>query len=452
MSSSSQTISPKTSIVVKIFIIGLLSLALLVPTGMIWWMNSERSSRNQEAISEIMKTWAGEQSLAGPVIVIPYHQLESQDTYPNNSSTPVKQWVTRTYEAYFLPQELNVNGELFPEIRYRGIFKVPVYTSRLEVKGKFKRPDFSKLGISEKEIEWDKAVIRIGVSELKGLRETLSMQWNETSLTFGPGETGDSYFPRNVESPLKNLKDSTSSDFNFSLNLSLAGSQSFNFIPLGKQTQVNLRSNWTHPSFDGAYFPVSRSINEKGFEANWSVLEEGRQFPQMFTSASNRYDLTQDSFGVKLMLPVDIYQLNTRSVKYANLFILLSFTAFFLFEILSQLRIHPLQYLLVGLALSVFYLLLLSLSEQIGFSFAYLTASTATVSLILFYLKSVLKKSSRLILMGGILSGLYAYLYALLQAEDYALLLGSIGLFAILALVMFITRKIDWYGMESDPS
>jgi inner membrane protein len=226
--------------------------------------------------------------------------------------------------------------------------------------------------------------------------------------------------------------------------LNINGSESINFIPVGKQTNVDLDSDWANPSFEGSFLPNTRDINETGFNASWKVLHLNRSYPQQWIGT--KYNIDESSFGVKLLLPVDHYQKSLRSVKYAIMFISLTFLIFFFTEILNKKRIHPIQYLLVGLGLSVFYTLLVSLSEQINFNLAYLLASLSIITLITAYSYSMLKNIKLTVIVAFVLSVLYTFLFTVIQLQDYSLLLGSIGLFLALAIVMYLSRKVDWYS------
>lgn len=427
----------KISVALKILFIGFLMLVLLIPTLMISFLVQERKGRQDEASREIFSTWAGEQTVDGPVLVVPYQVEEYEASYGMR---------LKTYYAYFLPEQLKVQGEAKVEERARRIFKVPVYTSQLLIQGSFKDPDFSALALNAKTILWNQAFLRLGLSDPKGIRESVQLVWNGQTLPFQPGSASGSFLPEGIEVPLPLAAHKEKLEYAFQIQLKLAGGQSLAFLPLGRETEVKLRSSWPHPQFMGEFLPENRQIDAQGFESNWKVVEMARGFPQSFTEQKARpFETREKSFGVKFMKPIDIYSLSDRSVKYALLFIFFTFTAFFLFEVLGDLRIHPVQYLLVGLALCVFYLLLLSLSEHIAFGWAYAVAAAATVGLISSYVSLVLKKRGRIALMSLLLGGLYGFLYVLLQLEDFALLLGSLGLFSMLALVMFLTRKINWY-------
>lgn len=435
MSKENQSFFERNAIVLKVAAIGFLILMLLIPMEMIRSLVMERQSRQIEATTEISSKWGNQQRLVGPILTVPYqtYDLDKDQKRVN---------VTKHY-AYFLPESLIVNGKLNPEVRKRGIFEVAVYTSNIELSGSFKTP---RIEITEKnyELDWKGAFLTLGISDLKGISEEIKFKWNDLSMNCEPGiklvgivESGVT-----INNPLGNeLK----SAYNFSINLSLNGSKSIEFIPVGKETKVSLASTWNNPSFDGSFLPEKRNVTDAGFTADWKVLELNRNFPQQWTDADINFNNSE--FGVSLLLPVETYQITERSMKYAILFIALTFVTFFFVEIMRKLKVHPIQYVLVGFGLCLFYLLLLSLSEQIGFGPAYLVASIGIIAMIGGYTKSIFKNNRLTLILVSILVLLYGFLYILLQLQDYALLMGSIGLFIILALVMYMSRKIDWYSI-----
>jgi inner membrane protein len=286
---------------------------------------------------------------------------------------------------------------------------------------------------------------------MRAIQEVVKISWNGESREFDPGAAGKGVFESGIQVPVHGMKEGTAAQsYSFAFNLRLAGSKTLSFLPLGKDTEVSLHSTWNNPSFIGSYLPANREVSDQGFSAGWKVLHLGRNYPQQWLDTEVKPDTIKESaFGVSLLFPVETYQMTTRSAKYAILFILLTFVTFFFFEIFNKIRIHAVSYLLVGFAMCLFYLLLLSLSEHLDFSFSYLAAAVATVLLVTAYSLAVLKAGGRALLMGGVLAGLYGYLYILLQLQDYALLMGAVGLFFILALIIFITRKVNWYGLTS---
>ncbi len=431
-------------VLLKVLFIGFITLVMLIPTFFILNLINERQERREAASSEVLKCWGSEQSLGGPVLVVPF-LVENTLTDDKGVKTVQREM----HYAYFLPEQLHIESSMESQTLRRGIFRIPVYQGDLKIQGRFAKPDFSNWNVADGMVYWDRAFLTLGLSDLRGLRESPKVKWNSAELNFEPGEKSGAFFESAVRAKLPFIN-ANDTGYNFSMDLHLGGGHFLTFLPLAKDTSVKLSSNWPHPSFSGSFLPVFRQVTDQGFQAEWKIPETARSIPQRWKDSLQDTYLPNFAFGVDFILPVDIYQFTTRAAKYAMLFILLTFVSFFLFEVLSKLRIHPVQYLLVSAALCVFYLLLLSLSEHISFGWAYLAATLGTVGLITAYLVTVLQRKSRALLMASILAGLYGYLFTLLRAEDYALLMGSAGLFLIVAAVMFLTRKINWYELDQN--
>lgn len=423
----------KTSLLVKLASMGFIIILLLIPNAMIQDMIRERQERQNAAISEISQSWGGAQSVAGPVLTIPYEEI----TVFEGKKT-IMVWT-----AHFLPDELKVEGSLAPEVRRRSIYDAILFQSDLTVSGSFKQPDFRLLNIDPKRVLWDQAKLSVGISGMAGIKSILNLDWNGSTQRMEPGSACPQLINSGVSAPVV-LKDET---YRFSIPVKLNGSGAIQFQPVGKETRVNLKSTWPSPGFSGGFLPDSRTIGASGFDASWQILDLNRNYPQQWKSSDFKFD-EGTAFGVSLIQPVDEYAKNTRSAKYAILVIGLTFLTYFFFEVLRRFHIHPFQYLLVGLALSVFYLLLISLSEHIGFDKAYFAAAVATISLITVYSASVLQIRRLAIQLGLILSGIYGFIFVVLQLEDFALLVGSLGIFIALALVMYHSRKVDWYAIN----
>lgn len=400
----------------------------------------EREWRQEEAIREVSSKWGEEQTISGPVLTIPYNSVSK--VYEGDNDYKL---VTTREFAHFLPEVLNVDGEIYPEKRNRGIFEVIVYNSKISLKGSFKSPDFSELNIPASDILWDEAFLSIGMTDLRSLKENVTIKWNEESYSFNPGVESRDVLSKGISTRIKLAADTGSGSFSFISNLDFNGSSALKFIPLGRTTHVDLRSTWESPRFDGAFLPEEREIGKEGFIASWNVLHLNRPYPQQFRGATQ--GINDSAFGVDLIVPVDEYQKSMRSAKYAVLFITLTFMMFFFAQVMNGIRIHPIQYILVGLALCVFYTLLIALSEHIAFSISYLIAAIAIIGLITLYVRSIFKNRKVSGIMGLILTVLYLFIYSIIQMEDYALLMGSIGLFIVLAIAMILSRKIDWYGL-----
>ena len=418
------------SITFKIMIIGLIILMLLIPLIMIYSLIQERETYLEEAKQDIVSGWAGTQTISGPVIALPYRQVLIND----------KQVIESKKIAYFLPDELHITGEINPEIRYRGIYKTVVYSSDLQINGYFAIPKLDGLHIKASDVLWNEAYTMIGITDMRGIQNQVSFHWNDSDQTVNPGLPTDEIIQSGFNSGIEFTKQDQNM---FSFQLNLNGSENLNFIPLGEKTTVNLKSGWGNPGFEGAFLPDQRTVNSKGFTASWEIFSLNRNFPQQWIG--NNYNIEGSAFGVRLIMPVDHYTKITRSVKYAIMFIALTFMVFFFFEVTNKYRIHPVQYLLVGLALCIFYILLLSLSEHVGYNVAYLIAGIGIITMVTGYSHSVFKKTNKSVILGIILVVLYLFLFTLIQLQDYSLLMGSIGLFVAMAIIMYISRNIDWY-------
>ncbi|HCT29851.1 MAG TPA: cell envelope integrity protein CreD [Bacteroidales bacterium] len=427
----------KNIVVFKVGAIGFLILLLLIPMSMIDSLVMERKARQMEAANEISSKWGFEQKLTGPVLAVPYMLIE-----PGQKQGEV---ITSAHTAYFLPEMLKVDGKINPEVRNRGLFKVAVYSSTLKVEGNFKAPIFNQ-GNKQIVINWKEAYITIGIPDLRGIRENINFNWNDKSMTCEPGVKSNEIVESGVTVNNILTEAPNEADYKFSFDIALNGSRGISFIPVGKETNVSIASTWANPSFDGSFLPYERHISEKGFDAKWKVLELNRNYPQKWVD--DKVNLESSAFGVSLLLPIETYQITERSMKYAILFIALTFMTFFFVEVLRKMRVHPIQYVLVGFGLLLFYLLLLSLSEQMSFNMAYLIATIGIVTMITSYSYSIFKNTRLTTILSSILILLYGFLFVLLQLQDYALLMGSIGLFLILSSVMYLSRKINWYAIN----
>ena len=431
----------KTNIYFKIVTILVITLLLMIPTSMISSLISERENTQKEAIDEVSSKWAFEQTISGPFISIPYikyiKEISSKDS--SEKIVQVKDYIQ------ILPSELNINGQMNPEKRNRGIYDIVVYTSNLNISGKFAPTKFSELDIPIQNIQFDKARLTIGINDLRGIEKQVSLNWNGGMYSFNPGVISTDVVKSGINSPIT-ITPNDSTSYSFSLNLDLKGSQLLYFTPLGKVTDIAMKSAWKNPSFNGAFLPDSKNVSDKGFEAKWNVLHLNRNYPQVWTGSN--YSIAESAFGVDLLLPVDNYQKSTRTIKYAILFIAFTFMVFFFIEVLNKIFIHPVQYILVGVALVVFYTLLISISEHLQYNSAFIISALASLLLIAGYVKAILKSKPLTYLISGILFLLYGFIFTIIQLQDFALLIGSIGIFLILALAMYFSRKIDWYSIN----
>lgn len=418
----------------KLAVVGILIILMLIPGAMIQDLIRDREQTQLDVITEIGSKWGTGQTLTGPILTIPYHVYIEEDgkTYK------------QIHHAHFLPENLWIETVVEPETRYRGIYKTVVYRSRIRIHGSFLSPDPAKLKLDKENLLLEDAFLQVGIPDMRGIQEELLIQWNQEILEAEPGIPSHDVVSSGFHSRV--LLDNSDA-YSFDFELILNGSDFLNFIPTGKFTELKMVSDWEHPKFDGAFLPDEREVTDKGFSARWQVLHLNRNFPQYWTG--NAHYTEEAAFGVSLILPVDQYQKTMRSAKYAIMFIALTFMIFFFVEVLNKKRIHPVQYLLVGLSLSIFYVLLLSLGEQIGFNWAYLVSSLGVVSLITAYSATVFKNRRLTLILAICLVILYVFLFSLIQLKDYALLMGGVGLFTAMALIMYASRNVDWYGESS---
>jgi inner membrane protein len=424
----------KNSVTIKLLSIGILIAILLIPNSMIKSLITERQMSQFEAIEEVSEKWGAPLEIAGPILTIPFNRINTD----KDGSYTTKHF------AHFLPTALNINGNLNPEIRKRGIYEVIVYNTQLKLEGNFDEIDFDDFHINESQILWEEAFVSIGIPDMSGIQSAITLNFNNDTYKTEPGIPVSDLVSSGVNAKVNLTKPEKAIPFSASLNIN--GTKSLSLLPLGKNTNVQINSNWPHPSFDGQFLPDDYEINKEGFTAKWSVFDLNRNYPQHWEGQNHK--IKTSSFGVNLYQPVDNYQRNTRSSKYAVLILFLTFITFFFVEILNKKRIHPVQYILVGLALTVFYTLLLSLSEQVGFNLAYLIASAIIVGMISMYAKSILASSKLAFILFTFFSLIYSFIFVILQLEDFALLVGSFGLVLVLGICMYLSRKVDWYGLK----
>ena len=422
-------------ITLKVFIVGIIAIALLIPKFMILELIGERQNTAELTKHEVMEKWSLAQTVRGPVLSLPYIER----SFGKNG----KEISAEIRECYILPKMLNINGEIFPQERKRSIYETEVYETEIALGGFFDLSDFNDLKISADDILWDKAKILVAISDLRGISDRVSLKWNDSAYAFIPGMENKLIGNNGISLLLPHL---SPADFpcEFQFSLYLKGSESLIFAPLGETTEAALKSSWNDPGFIGNFLPADHTINSDGFTANWKILNFNRNFPQEWKK--DEYRITDADFGVQLVSVADHYQKSSRSAKYAILVILFTFLSFFLNEVITKQKVHPFQYILVGFAVLVFYLLLLSISEQLGFNIAYLISALSVITMVFFYTRTFLKTWINTIIQTLILTFSFGFIFVLMQLETLALLVGSIGLFVVLALTMFFTRKINWYN------
>jgi len=427
----------KRSITLKIVSVGILILVMLIPAGMIRNLISERQSRRDSVVSEINQKWGDSQTITGPFITVPFK------TFFKDSNG--KTQFNLNY-LHILPETLDITAEIKPEVRYRSLFEAVLYNSKLQFSGNFKMPPKSQLNIDQANILWDKAYLSLGITDMRGIQDKIVIDFNGTAYNANPGLKTTDLADAGVGTLIKPMMPTQPKRFSFALNLN--GSEQISFIPVGESNTVKLNSSWPSPSFNGAFLPATREVRKDGFSANWKILHLNRNYPQFWEGA--QYKVAPSAFGLQLLLTADIYQKSTRVAKYSIMFLVFTFAAFFFSEIINKRRVHPIQYILIGLAILIFYTLVLSLSEHMHFNYAYILSATAVTLMISGYAKAIVSNSKFALTVLGILVILYSYLFIILQLEDYALIMGSIGLLVILAVVMYMTRKINWYEVETE--
>lgn len=429
----------------KMIMVGFLTLVLLIPLFFVQDLISERSQRKNEVTREVSNLWGSDILFYGPILKIPYTSYDNYNvTDTKTGATTIQKKTTINY-AYFFPNELNNSSKVMKnESLKRGIFNPIVFTANMNFKGNFTSPDFAKLNIAPENILWDKASIVVKTTNLKSIKSELKVEINNEKLSFEPQNNDKTNYSLLSTSIFDYKSLATNDKINFNFNIVYNGSNSLKFVPIGKVTNVSIDSDWQSPSFEGTFASndTTKSISAKGFHADWKVLDINRTFSQQYSNVLP--DLDDYLFGVKLIETVDEYQQNERVSKYGFLVIGLTFLIFFLIQSISKINIHIFQYSMIGIALIMFYTLLISITEHSSFSLAYGISGIAVVALITLYSVSILKNKKFPMFIATSLSVLYAFIFVIIQMEDYALLAGSIGLFFILAAVMYFSRKIDW--------
>jgi inner membrane protein len=437
----------------KFFLICGLVLLLLIPLLLVWALIEEREQRAEGVRQEVAREWGAAQFINGPVLIVPYTVLRVTGTGDKRVEETVEK------RAVFLPQTLNIDGKATTKVLHRSIYDVAVYTGSLDFKGRFDAPDMTEVAADVQSVRWRDAILALAISDVSGLKTTASLRVDGASeLPFEPSLG----VPLNRVSgiharlaPATRLFEATDAvsppsglqGFTFQFGLTLNGTSELTFAPVARETIVGLSTDWPDPGFTGAFLPTDRVINPAAFSARWQVPHLARSIPQAWTySDSGLQRMKPYEFGVRFIVPVDFYQLVSRAAKYATMFLAIAFMAVFVLELRSSRRVHAVQYLLVGLAMAFFYVLLLSFAEQTGFLKAYLVAAAATAGLIAIYVGFVQASLFKGLVMLLVLSLLYGLLYMILQLEDYALLAGAVAGFLMLAAVMFATLRVNWSG------
>jgi inner membrane protein len=439
--STRRLVFDEQSLTLRGILIAVLVLAMLIPVGMIGGIVDERYERYRDVVQEIGTDWGGLQTVAGPVVVVPFTErwTEIEDVESNGERKSVQHQYTRDSAFVVLPSTLDINAKLDVERRNRGIYEAMVYTSSVAMDARFDMPELAAARGRRLELHWPDATLALGIAGPVGIRSVdvgagVPVRAPEPGTALGALPSGVHWKLRDAQALLAGGRTT--------IALALNGAEELAFLPFGGTTEVRMQSVWPHPSFIGT-IPAERRVTSDGFEARWRISSLSRNYPQLFESTNANVPLTQLSAGVRLMQPVATYSLTDRAVKYAVLFIALTFTTLLVFELVTLARVHYVQYALIGTALALFYLLLLALSEHIGFALAYLIAAAAIVVMLTAYAAAALSSLRRALLIGLMQTITYSVLWAILALEDYALLTGTVALLVSLGLLMFFTRKLS---------
>lgn len=429
----------------KMIMVGVLTLFLLIPLEYVKNLIYERSERKKEVVNEVTELWGKDVHFYGPILRIPYKSYsETSVVDPKTNQVQIQKTAYTNY-AYFFPEQLRNTSKIKKDTSLkRGLYNNVVFTANMAFDGYFIKPDFEKLQIKDEDVLWDKASIVVKTTNLKSIKSDLNIKLNSQSFIFESKEQTDKWYGE-LETNIFDYKLlGNTGKINFNFAMAYNGSNSVKFIPIGKTTTVNIDSDWESPSFEGSFAANtdSKTINKTGFHADWKVLHINRPFSQ--EHLEKLPNLNEFLFGVKLIETVDEYQQNERASKYGFLVIGLTFLVFFLIQSISKISIHIFQYSMIGLALIMFYTLLISITEHSSFTLAYLIAAISVIIMIVLYSISILKIKKFPIFIGISLTALYTFIFVIIQLENYALLVGSIGLFLILGAVMYFSRKIDW--------
>lgn len=427
---------------IKIALILALILVFLIPIQMIKSLISDRKSYQDEAIKSITEPLGGEVEIQGFVIAVPYN------SYVQTANSTV----VKTKYMFFAPDSYNMDFSVSPYYLYRGIFKVPVFNGKIAINAQFRNFEYSNFDIKQEDILQKDAILILGFSNKKNFTSTPKLNINGKDLSAVTIKDGSiSPFYKSLYYKLSDSGIDLSNTLNLTGNIDFQGGENIKIRPNATENHIKMTSDWASPSFSGGWLPKEREISAKGFTASWEIAGLSTTYPKSWSSESEYFSLSsKETVDTSFIIPVDTYKKTERSVKYSVLFLLIPFIALFISEIFSKIRIHLIQYGLIGLADVIFYLLLLSISEHLSFDIAYWICSICVSLSTLFYAAAIFKK----IRWGGMLSSVqfvsYSFLFVILQAEDYALLFGSIGLFVAVVLLMFITRKVDWYELGSN--
>lgn len=419
-------------ILIKIVVVVVIILVLLWPIHMVKSLIKERQGNKDAEQTEIGWKHGGKQIVSGPVLVVPYMQIQSTNA--------------EKHFAYFLPDEYYIDGNIKPEERTRGIQKILNYQADMKINGHFSFPDVGNIGIDPSTVAWSECFLMVGIPNLHNIKNKIEFKVDNQSRGVINSVPNNSLVSNGIMVKLPNINPEIKNNIEYNFEVILNGTDGLYFNPVGKHTGIHLTSDWKSVEYIGEFVATEKADTSNGIDAQWDIFDYNRNYTQSWKGQNDAFEISV--VGIDLEMPLNHYDKTLRAVKYAIMFIVLTFLVFFLVELVSKKRIHPVQYLLVSLALILFYTLLLAFSEHIGFTWAYIISGIATISLITTYSHSIFKEMKQTIFMGIFLTILYLYLYIVLQLENMALLFGAIGLFIALAVVMYVLRKVEWYKSD----
>lgn len=432
------------TLTIRAIIVGVIAIVMLIPLVMMQGVVDERNGLYSNVLHDIANTWGGQQILQGPVLVVPFIEkhINKETIKDENGKERIKTKTKyMTKYAIHLPKELKIDVDLAEQHRKRGIYKSLVYEADLRLSGSFDQLDLQSMSDHIHRIDWEKAYLVLGLSDTRAINEVSTLSWNGNDVGYSPGTKVTELLSHGFHASLKGLNAETEQHF-FNTKISINGSQGFRFAPFGENTTVDMTSSWPHPSFQGMTLPANYEITADGFTSTWTIPHLARNYPQSWVYGDANYHLGEFIAGVDLFEPVFLYSKVTRAVKYGILFVGLTFLTFLIFELTTKTRLHYVQYGLIGVALTLFYLVLLSIAEHTSFLTAYVVAALINIGLITIYTGTALKNWLRAGVIFALLSALYAVLYSLLQLEDYALLMGTMLLLSVLIVLMYVTRNL----------
>ena len=471
------------SILLKVMVIFILVLILLIPLNMINDLIQERKFREERVSQEIASKWGRDQIIASPIVAVPYDVVKERIERVSNTENRIYEEV-KTEWAYLLPNTSNIETSVKPESRDRGIYKAVVYHSKINIKGDFIGFDLEKLKVDSSKLKWKEAKLIFGVEDFKGLSKNPVIIWKGKEVEFVKDIQEPKLFTGNLSMDLP-LENNESLKSGFEIKMELKGSKSLNFLPISKQTKIHASGEWENPSFNGQYLPDHREVN-KSFKADWSIPSFNRklptqwngtaeyiyqfigldlnsedvaadaanyaattaEFPEPKSGTSELISSDNDMVQIKFLPSINSYQKTSRVAKYGILIIALSFVSLIFMEVIKRQRVHLIQYILIGFAMVLFYALLLAISEHFGFNKAYILSGLMTILLISSFVAGITKNRNSAILFGIILTVFYSFIFILMQLRDYSLIVGTLGIFIILAVLMRLSSKIKWDQIE----